>query len=265
MQKFYQKHVMDDVYIVASEMEENGSVSCDADVSTSLKLGEKEGETFKTVLSFATGIMADTTVTGASIFLHRDSVFNASPVGTTLTATIKNGAMGVSLTVEITDYINTGDAEATACIFGENDQNGDWLRIDLPETFFEYIKNDNKTQFLLSAEGASEELIYFSGTDDSEFAPILNVQYKSVFASLTADKAKEKVTVFPNPATNQLTILTPQQEIEEITITGLNGQRVMLNTAPTSNIIDIQMLPKGHYFIKIVTKNEIFISKFIKI
>ncbi len=76
---------------------------------------------------------------------------------------------------------------------------------------------------------------------------------------------EDMVEVYPNPATNQLTIKTAQFKEKEIRITDVLGnliQQSMLNSHQST--IDISNLAKGIYFIELQTEKGILRRKFVK-
>jgi putative ubiquitin-RnfH superfamily antitoxin RatB of RatAB toxin-antitoxin module len=70
----------------------------------------------------------------------------------------------------------------------------------------------------------------------------------------------EVFKVYPNPASNQLTIST-EREIQEITIVNSIGQSV-INT--TNKNINIESLEIGIYYIQLISEDKLHIQKFIK-
>lgn len=70
------------------------------------------------------------------------------------------------------------------------------------------------------------------------------------------------IKVFPNPA-NKNAVITSEFEIEKIEIYHLSGVKVKTINS-TNNIININDLNRGTYFIKAFTKNGSFIEKLIK-
>lgn len=76
--------------------------------------------------------------------------------------------------------------------------------------------------------------------------------------------AGNNISIFPNPATTQLTIQSTNQPISKIIITDLLGQTVYLQTAPANCTllqVDISGLTPGVYFVRI---NNTDIRKFVK-
>jgi hypothetical protein len=76
----------------------------------------------------------------------------------------------------------------------------------------------------------------------------------------TSDAIEENLamSIYPNPATNEINVLVNGLDIKEITIYDINGK--LIKTSPTSTNIDISTLPNGIYFIKA----DHHFSKFIK-
>lgn len=72
-----------------------------------------------------------------------------------------------------------------------------------------------------------------------------------------------KINIYPNPATTNITIECSKQAVIEIlNVQGQCIQSLALNAEITN--IDISALPKGMYFIKMKTENNIETGKFIK-
>lgn len=263
--KFYQKQLMDELYLLAEEETNIGSVSASGAYPGEVQLGDNSGELLSTVLSFNTTTMADTTLEGASIFLRRVGVIGGDPIGETLNLKMKLGYFGSSILCESDDFDATVDVEAEVCVFGESNDNGDWIRIDLPEEFYSLLSNETTTQFMLTIEGAADELILFSGASDSDFAPILNLNYTSNFASVTENKIEEKqLMVYPNPTNNQLYFYTSnQQTFDQLEIIDLQGNLVQAQAA-ISNQVDVSNLGQGTYIIRLIGADTIQLTSFIK-
>ncbi|NVO02970.1 MAG: T9SS type A sorting domain-containing protein [Bacteroidetes bacterium] len=71
------------------------------------------------------------------------------------------------------------------------------------------------------------------------------------------------INIFPNPATNNLTIETPEKATLEII--NIEGQLIKtFNTAEKQTTIDVADLSNGIYFIKAKTDRGVAVKKFIK-
>ncbi|MFH1003906.1 MAG: T9SS type A sorting domain-containing protein [Bacteroidota bacterium] len=77
------------------------------------------------------------------------------------------------------------------------------------------------------------------------------------------NKEKNNFIIYPNPATDNLTIESPQQAVMEIS--SIQGQLIKtLATNGNKTSIDISALPNGMYFIKMKTEKGIAVKKFVK-
>ena len=75
--------------------------------------------------------------------------------------------------------------------------------------------------------------------------------------------AENNIFIFPNPATNQITIKS-YNAIEQVLITNTIGQIILkqsYNTAEKSKEVDIGSLSNGIYFVKV---NGVYAGKFVK-
>jgi len=92
----------------------------------------------------------------------------------------------------------------------------------------------------------------------------------STCLSTAIDEVSNKedlITVFPNPATNTITIEFPKAVVSNIAIYNLLGEEVYSTTnnkQQTTNNIDVSALPSGVYFIKATTEKGVVVRKFIK-
>jgi pectate lyase len=73
----------------------------------------------------------------------------------------------------------------------------------------------------------------------------------------------QKLTLYPNPANNQLYIDTSDQKIENVAIYNLTGALVKMVSYATESI-DVSDLKTGNYIVKITTDQNIFTHSMIK-
>jgi len=71
-----------------------------------------------------------------------------------------------------------------------------------------------------------------------------------------------KISIFPNPANRDLTILYNDEKIEEVLIYTLPGRKV-IHENPQNNIIDISKLQPGMYIIEVVSGQRIIREKLL--
>ncbi len=70
--------------------------------------------------------------------------------------------------------------------------------------------------------------------------------------------------IYPNPATNQLTIKTENTDQTEFSIYDIAGRIIITGNFLQNKTIDISSIAEGTYFIQLKTKEEISTQKFIK-
>ena len=264
-QKFYHKFLMDDLYVLSANDSTTGSVSSLGNVADSLVLGEAGGEQFATVLSFNTTSMADTTLSKASIFLRRKALTGVNPINGSLLVKMKSGNFGATASIEASDFTDAGDADGTPCLFGSNTANGDWIRLDLPDSILAHITNAAGTQFIISAPAATGGKVVFDNSSDPEFAPVLNLVYYHVAAPSAISQviSSKGFNVYPNPTNGLLTIESGAESITRLEVCNMLGE-VVLQPKMTRNTIDISQLETGMYMLNITTKAGISSQRIYK-
>lgn len=260
--KYYHKLFMNDIYFLAENNTQTGSVSSAGNVSTELKMGESSGEKFATVLSFNTTAMADSNLSEASIFLRRESLTGSNPINGNFDVKVINGNFGTTVNVEAADYTANGDASGEPCRFGSNVGNGHWIRLDLPTNIFHYITNDAATQFIISTD-ATGGVVTFTNASDPEYAPVLDLKYGSNNFSVSENIIAD-VNVYPNPTSGLVTIDAKNQNIEIVDVLDLTGKTVM-HIETKLNTIDITSLPAGTYVLNITTEQGKLSQKVVKL
>jgi hypothetical protein len=75
----------------------------------------------------------------------------------------------------------------------------------------------------------------------------------------------DKITLFPNPASQQLNFKSTNQPITQITIYDLEGRQLQNNNPNSFNTtININQLAGGIYVVRVSNKNGIQNFKFVK-
>lgn len=72
-----------------------------------------------------------------------------------------------------------------------------------------------------------------------------------------------ELSIYPNPAVNNLNLLLPNDTINKIIINDSTGKTVMIQTGE-NNTIDIQDLANGMYYIQVFADKKSYQTKFIK-
>ena len=111
----------------------------------------------------------------------------------------------------------------------------------------------------IAVDSNGEAFVAYSDAHDSErvsvMSPCSALGIKNVVAGST-------LSIFPNPATTELTIQSTNEPIKQITITNLLGQTVYNQMHSTDKVqVNISSLPTGVYFVKV---NDTEVRKFVK-
>lgn len=262
--KFYHKFLMDDLYLLSEGGNTDGSVTSAGEVSNVIKIGEEAGNEVAAVLTFDTQSMADTTLSGASIFLRRESLTGTSPfAGTEVNVKMKSGSFGTSADVEAVDYTESGDAEGTPCRYGSHAKDGHWVRLDLTAEMIANINNGAQTQFVISIPGFTGGVMTFSDATDDELAPVLNLKYGPQPDGIGEIARARELPVYPIPTTGPLTIDVDVNALVTVDVLNVLGETVLQPT-PSNNRIDISELRPGSYILRITTKDGISAKRIIK-
>lgn len=80
-----------------------------------------------------------------------------------------------------------------------------------------------------------------------------------------ANHENNEFSVYPNPAKDKLYFENGSNTIDRIEISDLSGRRIIENTYTNiPEYIDIDMLRKGIYIVRVFSDNQVFESKFVK-
>lgn len=86
-------------------------------------------------------------------------------------------------------------------------------------------------------------------------------------SSIEKQMLEEKIIIYPNPSSNYISIKTLHQGMD-VTMEAYNNfgqkQNVFFDKTNKEYVISIEHLPSGIYLLKLKSKNEIYIEKFIK-
>ncbi|NOQ72772.1 MAG: T9SS type A sorting domain-containing protein [Crocinitomix sp.] len=264
-QKFYHKFFMDDIYYLAELDDRNGTVDSEGEVGPALIMGSVGLLEQKIILSFDTDELADTVITAANIFLRREGIYLDNPLGTEVLLTMKIGELGSESGVDADDFSDAGDISETACVFGMNEEDTDWIRIDLPESFLPLIETSfGIIEFSIGAADGPDGFISFTNGADSEFAPVFNIMYKGEVVGLAEQEIEvNDFIVFPNPAKDQLNIFTKGKTYDRVEIINLQGQTVIASNVAVQQL-NISDLKAGQYLIRFSSVDGVSVQQFVK-
>jgi hypothetical protein len=78
------------------------------------------------------------------------------------------------------------------------------------------------------------------------------------------NSAADKVSVYPNPAKDHLTIATYSATNQRLEIYDITGQKIYTSDMLAYKSIDISGFPAGMYILQLKTDNETLVKKFVK-
>lgn len=143
---------------------------------------------------------------------------------------------------------------------------GEWHFLSIP--FTDFIPESgsfsltNVTEIFVLRSDSPNSLV---GSDNDFEIDNLYLSTEEVMS--TSDYAREKFTVYPNPATNDLTIST-SDSIDSIKIYSVLGQKVIEWNPPADNYhharIDVSALKSGIYIVTAESKGTTTTTRFVK-
>jgi hypothetical protein len=257
-EKFYHKVLMNDAYFLAEGNNASGTLQPSGNFSQTIELGEFNGNTNHTVLTFHTAALADTGISKVSVFLRRDQLNGNQPVNGTVDVSLRSGHFGNDISWDAADLTANTDANGSACVFGSVG-NGHWIRIDLPASFNTYFNNDTIVQLIIHAPAGSNGTITFSGTDQPQWAPVIDFTYGPQNTSIVNITENHQPLFYPNPTDGKINF-SNKEDADIFKITDLNGIQVSGITFH-QEYIDLTGLPNGMYFITWIKENQMYSEK----
>jgi hypothetical protein len=136
---------------------------------------------------------------------------------------------------------------------------------------FKYLESSNfnaSDNYWCTSDSASIQAMIYDGYNNVNyglvtFMPIDSACSPSIITYIKEIKQEYFILVYPNPATINLTIETPQKAVIEIT--NIQGQLVKtIKATGNKTNIDVSALPGGVYIVQAKTVNGVSVSKFIK-
>jgi hypothetical protein len=197
--------------------------------------------------------------------LRRESLTGEDPTEANLDVRIVSGNFGTSVDVEAVDFSATGDANGGPCVFGSSEEDGHWIRIDLPASVIEAISNEDQMQVIISAPGFAGGVMTFHDASDEDKAPVLNLNYGEPAEpdGIFENTYSMELPVYPIPTTGILNIDVESNQIMDIEVFNVLGELVF-TPETNQNRIDITELPTGTYVLRITTKDGISTKRIIK-
>lgn len=126
---------------------------------------------------------------------------------------------------------------------------------DFEATYFRYFPISFPMYYEVGGSGNEQFLTL-------EPFPGFELIYQNTQLSLE-DKNLIDFSIYPNPASSMLYVISDNTRIETISIYSVTGKKI-LERPQTTAPIDVSSLPEGVYFIEVSIENEKAFQKFIK-
>ncbi|MEZ5026370.1 MAG: T9SS type A sorting domain-containing protein [Chitinophagales bacterium] len=240
-------------------------------------VGKRNAQNTKGIFSFNTADIPDNKIIKrASLFLKCKDIKTIYPMGTTFPQIfqldIKQGSFG-NPTIESSDFNADASMNDVACFAGRLRGVDYALRADLTEDALQYINKTGLTQFRLTLN--DDNLITFFNGDTTAFeGPYLDVYYDStelVTAIRPQKNIEQTLTIFPNPATNTISVDLNKYWINKqatLSIYNVEGKLVNSQTITSNHAqqipIDISSLAEGSYILGIENEQQNSVGTFVK-
>lgn len=135
-----------------------------------------------------------------------------------------------------------------------------WATFSIPLTYVDG-NNPDSCIITLSASG--------NAPSNNDYLYIDNLAFSGVVTGIAPRTDYKTLSVYPNPATNEVIVELPANVKMKIDIQISDVRGVILKSLRKMNAssklsIDIKGLPKGNYVIKILADKETLVNKFIK-
>lgn len=256
--KFYHKFFMGDQHLIAESGVGEGTVSAGGSTESNvLKLGNSNGDEVRPIFTFNTTSLPDAGISSANLYVRRESLVGANPLNNGLQVKINNPQFGSSIDIEPGDFSATANATVSPCFFGSPDNNGDWIRIELPASVLGLFDNSSTVQLMLVAPGNPDGLITFTNANEPDFAPVLSVEHNVITSSPpeVINSPKPEVVIYPNPTRGTVSIRSIT-DVEEIQLLNQQGQLLEIYGSRTSSI-NLEGRSAGVYLVKVVSASQV--------
>ncbi|NOZ34346.1 MAG: T9SS type A sorting domain-containing protein [Chlorobi bacterium] len=153
--------------------------------------------------------------------------------------------------------ISLYDTDLNVVIFGNFDVTSQYTAPDVPESsvWYDYYTHEEYIGGNSITLGAGEYKILTSKMLDLPNIPET--------VDVTPHE-KNEFTVYPNPSTEYL-FISEASSFSNISISNLQGKKIIEITSPTKNNININTLKSGIYIIEAIKESHIYFKKFVKL
>ena len=123
-----------------------------------------------------------------------------------------------------------------------------------------------QTEVMSSSRLSQYGLNEFDTSNASDHFPVVSDFTINATASINQKMVKNTVSIYPNPATTEVTIQIKNKDIHLVKLIDLYGKTVFQTSVIQNGKIDIKYLKKGVYFINIIAVNgTAYMNKLVKL
>jgi len=128
--------------------------------------------------------------------------------------------------------------------------------VDLENSYFSFFIEETDYFYTITTDMNGDKTLRL---DNQIFSTVV---YRNSLLSLSENN-KSVITVFPNPVSETLSIISEEITNQKIFVYSLSGKKV-IEVSEQTNAIDVSGLSQGMYFIEIHSEEGRSIQKFIK-
>ncbi|MDR1761668.1 MAG: T9SS type A sorting domain-containing protein [Bacteroidales bacterium] len=131
-------------------------------------------------------------------------------------------------------------------------------------TIFAFPKTEDEDKFFKQWTSLYVTFANEYAVSTTFIMPAQDISVKAVFETRTAIEtvAEKAVTVYPNPAKDELKVESGELRIERIEIVNFAG-KILINI-PFNNTVDVSHLSSGMYMIKMYSNDSVIVRRFVK-
>jgi hypothetical protein len=126
-----------------------------------------------------------------------------------------------------------------------------WVKIS-EDSSITLLSGETGRTFTLPEVGVSYAVHISNGTCSGYSA----LFQREVISSLNHNQTNDRISFYPNPANDYITVEADKNDLEAIRILSLNGTELLSQTR--NNLINVRTLPEGFYILQITTKTKTY-------
>lgn len=132
--------------------------------------------------------------------------------------------------------------------------------------FFSYNSQSGGYSYQPNQDFVGLDTLYYTVSDNFGLSDDGMIIFDVSESNSVTELSKNELSVYPNPATDQLNLVLTNSNNATLTITNIQGQVIESKGVQGSNVsLDVSKLPVGYYIIEVVSNNEVLKTSFEKI